>query len=175
VARVIENTDTATLNSFIREAISDSADAGKDRAFAGTWVPSQGEALNGRFVIQCKFTSKRDKILSQSDLADDVEKARRLVQKGRCDCYILLTNAGLSDSTAEDVSDDQPGLKAAIREVLPESAWQRCYVHFLRNALDYVPQRRGSAFDSTPNHVNMTVQVRLRGLEERRCTPSNID
>jgi Transposase, Mutator family len=61
------------------------------------------------------------------------------------------------------VSDDQPGLKAAIREVLPESAWQRCYVHFLRNALDYVPQRRGGTFDSTPNHVNMTVQVRLRG------------
>jgi hypothetical protein len=87
-----------TVGSFL-----DSADAGKDRAFAGTWVPSQGETLNGRFVIQCKFTSKRDKILSQSDLADDVEKARRLVQNGRCDCYILLTNAGLSDSTAEDV------------------------------------------------------------------------
>jgi len=23
-----------------------------------------------------------------------------------------------------------------IREVLTEGAWQRCYVHFLRNALD---------------------------------------
>jgi hypothetical protein len=73
------------------------------------------------------------------------------------------------------VPDDQPGFKAAIREVLPEAAWQRCYVRFLRNALDYVPQRRGSAFDSAPNHVNMTVQLRLRGREERRCTPSNID
>ena len=39
------------------------------------------------------------------------------------------------------VSDDHPGLKAAIREVLPEAAWQRCYVHFLRNALDYVPRK----------------------------------
>jgi putative transposase len=37
------------------------------------------------------------------------------------------------------VSDDHAGLKAAIREVLPEAVWQRCYVHFLRNALDYVP------------------------------------
>jgi hypothetical protein len=26
------------------------------------------------------------------------------------------------------------GLKAAIREILSEAAWQRCYVHFLRNA-----------------------------------------
>ena len=33
------------------------------------------------------------------------------------------------------------GLKAAIREVLPEAVWQRCYVHFLRNALDYVPRK----------------------------------
>jgi putative transposase len=39
------------------------------------------------------------------------------------------------------VSDDHPGLKQAIREVLPEAAWQRCYVHFLRNALDYVPRK----------------------------------
>jgi putative transposase len=39
------------------------------------------------------------------------------------------------------VSDDHPGLKAAIREILPEAAWQRCYVHFLRNALDYVPRK----------------------------------
>ena len=39
------------------------------------------------------------------------------------------------------VSDDHAGLKAAIREVLPEAVWQRCYVHFLRNALDYVPRK----------------------------------
>ena len=32
------------------------------------------------------------------------------------------------------VSDDHPGLKRAIIEVLPEAYWQRCYVHFLRNA-----------------------------------------
>jgi putative transposase len=39
------------------------------------------------------------------------------------------------------VSDDHPGLKKAIGEILPEAAWQRCYVHFLRNALDYVPRK----------------------------------
>jgi len=39
------------------------------------------------------------------------------------------------------VADDHAGLKAAIREVLPEAAYQRCYVHFLRNALDYVPRK----------------------------------
>ena len=39
------------------------------------------------------------------------------------------------------VSDDHPGLRRAIQEVLPEAAWQRCYVHFLRNALDYLPRK----------------------------------
>src|SRR5512132_566886 len=39
------------------------------------------------------------------------------------------------------VADDHAGLEASIREVLPEAAYQRCYVHFLRNALDYVPRK----------------------------------
>lgn len=39
------------------------------------------------------------------------------------------------------VSDDHAGLKKAIREIFPEAIWQRCYVHFLRNALDYLPHK----------------------------------
>jgi putative transposase len=39
------------------------------------------------------------------------------------------------------VSDDHDGLKRAIREVVPEAAWQRCYVHFLRNALEHLPRK----------------------------------
>lgn len=39
------------------------------------------------------------------------------------------------------VSDNHAGLKAAIQEHLPHATWQRCYVHFLRNALDYLPRK----------------------------------
>lgn len=39
------------------------------------------------------------------------------------------------------VSDDHQGLRKAIAEVLPEALWQRCYVHFLRNAIDYLPRK----------------------------------
>jgi putative transposase len=39
------------------------------------------------------------------------------------------------------VSDDHAGLRRAIQEVLSEAVWQRCYVHFLRNALDYLPRK----------------------------------
>ena len=40
------------------------------------------------------------------------------------------------------VSDDHEGLRQAIREMLPGAHWQRCYVHFLRNALDHLSRKR---------------------------------
>src|SRR4029077_4076247 len=49
------------------------------------------------------------------------------------------------------------GLKRAITEVLPEAYWQRCYVHFLRNALDYLPRK-----------VADDCLVELRWLYDRR-------
>ena len=39
------------------------------------------------------------------------------------------------------VSDDHSGLVKAIRETLTGVAWQRCYVHCLRNALDHLPRK----------------------------------
>ena len=39
------------------------------------------------------------------------------------------------------VSDDHAGLKRAVAELLPEAVWQRCYVHFLHNALDCLPRK----------------------------------
>jgi putative transposase len=39
------------------------------------------------------------------------------------------------------VSDQHEGLRQAISQILPEAVWQRCYVHFLRNALDHLPRK----------------------------------
>ncbi len=39
------------------------------------------------------------------------------------------------------VSDAHDGIQKALREVLPDAAWRRCYVHFLRNALDHLPRK----------------------------------
>lgn len=38
-------------------------------------------------------------------------------------------------------SDDHEGLRQSIMQILPEAVWQRCYVHFLRNALDHLPRK----------------------------------
>jgi putative transposase len=54
---------------------------------------------------------------------------------------VELANRESRSSWRDFLSALHEGLKAAIREVLPEAAWQRCYVHFLRNALDYVPRK----------------------------------
>lgn len=69
-----------------------------------------------------------------------VELANRESRSSWRDFLMALKGRGLAGIELV-VSDDHPGLKQAIREVLPEAAWQRCYVHFLRNALDYVPRK----------------------------------
>ena len=80
-----------TVQSFL-----DQNDAGRDGAFAGSWTPASGEHLNGKFVIQCKFSSKPGYLLTKSDITDEIPKVRKLVAGGLCDVYVLMTNAGVS-------------------------------------------------------------------------------
>lgn len=69
-----------------------------------------------------------------------VETANRESQSSWKDFLLRLKTRGLT-GVEFVVSDDHAGLKKAISEVLCEAAWQRCYVHFLRNALDYLPRK----------------------------------
>jgi putative transposase len=69
-----------------------------------------------------------------------VELANRESQSTWRDFLIGLKQRGLTGVEVA-VSDDHAGLRKAIEEILPEAAWQRCYVHLLRNALDYLPRK----------------------------------
>jgi putative transposase len=69
-----------------------------------------------------------------------VECANRESTSSWRDFVLKLKQRGLR-GVEFAVSDDHPGLKRAIGELLPDAAWQRCYVHFLRNALDYLPRK----------------------------------
>lgn len=80
-----------TVTSFL-----DSNDAGKDGGFSGVWKQKDGEDLKGNFIIQCKFTNRRDHNLTMSELADEFEKIETLINNGECDCYLLMTNSGIS-------------------------------------------------------------------------------
>ena len=70
-----------------------------------------------------------------------VELANRESSSSWKDFLLRLKSRGLR-GVIFVVSDDHPGLKSAIAQVLTEALWQRCYVHFLRNALDYLPRRK---------------------------------
>jgi putative transposase len=70
-----------------------------------------------------------------------VELANRESASSRKAFLTALRDRGLHGVQVA-ISDDHAGLRRAIREVLPEATWQRCYVHFLRNALDYLPRKR---------------------------------
>ena len=87
------------------EAFLDSHDGGRDGAFAGEWTINGKEDLSGPFVIQCKFTSRAHHSLRLSDLSDEIDKAAKLVERGSCRSYVLMTNAGVSGTQATAISD----------------------------------------------------------------------
>lgn len=100
-----------TVQSFL-----DSNDAGRDGAFAGSWNPSPGQQFSGKFVIQCKFSSKMGSLLTKSGIADEIPKVRKLVSDGLCDVYILMTNAGVSAKQEAQIKAVLSG--AGVRDVL---------------------------------------------------------
>ena len=69
-----------------------------------------------------------------------VEMANRESSSSWKDFLLGLRERGLH-GVEFVVADDHAGLRAAIREVLTGAAYQRCYVHFLRNALDHLPRK----------------------------------
>ena len=69
-----------------------------------------------------------------------VELASRESQTSWRDFLVALRERGLH-GVEFVVSDDHQGLRKSLMEILPEAAWQRCYVHFLRNALDHMPRK----------------------------------
>lgn len=69
-----------------------------------------------------------------------VEMANRESGSSWKDFLLALQERGLH-GVEFVVADDHAGLRSAIREVLPAAAFQRCYVHFLRNALDHLPRK----------------------------------
>jgi len=85
-----------------------------------------------------------------------VEMANRESASSWKEFLLALKQRGLRGVVCV-ISDDHAGLRKAIPEVLPEAKWQRCYVHFLRNALDHLPRKKDD-----------DVLTELRWIYERR-------
>lgn len=69
-----------------------------------------------------------------------VETANRESRSSWRDFLLKLKQRGLH-GVEYIVADDHAGLRAAVRETCTDAYFQRCYVHFLRNALDHLPRK----------------------------------
>ncbi len=126
-----------TVQSFL-----DSNDAGRDGAFAGTWSPRAGETYAGRFVIQCKYTAIPNHRLKPSELTDELQKVEKLVARGMCDVYVLMTNAGMSGAQAARI-EEMLG-KAGVRQVvILGSTWINQQIQENKDLRMHVPRMYG--------------------------------
>lgn len=80
-----------------------SHDGGRDGCFTGKWKVDTNNTWKGKFVFQCKFTNRSNYNLKLSDLKDEFPKAKSLTERGLCDIYILVTNAGVSGALQEKI------------------------------------------------------------------------
>lgn len=90
-----------TVLSFL-----DSKDGGRDGAFQGRWRGAPRQGASGNFVVQCKFFGDSGHNLRKSEIFEELEKAKRLVQLKKCDNYLLMTNAAVSGHTEEELSNE---------------------------------------------------------------------
>ncbi len=96
-------------------------------------VREQGRVMSQAVVlaIGVKATGEREVLGLDVGPSEDgafwVQFLRGLVARGLSGVHLVI-------------SDAHEGLKDAIRAVLQGASWQRCRVHFVRNALAYVPK-----------------------------------
>jgi hypothetical protein len=124
------------------EMFLDSNDAGKDGGFSGIWNPNGLEDFAGKFVFQCKFTASQERKMRPSDLKDEVIKARNLVNAGRCDVYILISNYGISGAARDKIA--QLFLDIGVRQVAVfGSTWLDTKIRENKNLRIKVPRLYG--------------------------------
>lgn len=90
-----------------------------------------------------------------------VERANRQSRSSWKEFRVRLKERDLS-GVEFVVSDDHAGLKRAIGEVLMDAAWQRGYVHFLRNALDYLPRQHHKHMKRTNMLERLNEEIKRR-------------
>ncbi len=98
-------------------------DAGQDGAFQGSWLRTEKEVFSGRFVIQCKFTARRDEHLSLSDLKEELAKAEKLADNGLLQTYLLMTNAKVSGESDNSIREAFRKIKGIEHFELFGSEW----------------------------------------------------
>jgi hypothetical protein len=91
-------------------------DMGRDWAFRGEWQRSRAEAVEGSFVVQCKFHEGGGS-LRAAEVLSELPKIERLHAQHLADAYILMTNRRSSSA-----------VEAAITRMVMEAGPRSCLV-----------------------------------------------
>lgn len=158
---------TRTILGQTVMSVLDTHDGGRDGAFSGTWVTQKGEELKGEFVIQCKFTGKPSFSLRLSDVSDEIEKARRLVAEGRCDSYVLISNANITGRFELALHDALTSVGVA-HTVIHGGDWLRQQIQMSPTLRAQVPRVYGlgdlsQILDSRANAQTRVILDTMRG------------
>ncbi|MGL4766952.1 MAG: hypothetical protein ACRCV6_02530 [Formosimonas sp.] len=81
-------------------------DGGRDGAFHGKWTTQTNESISGSCTIQCKFSSKADNNLKETDLNEELDKAKRLAEQGLANIYLLYTNLSVTGTVEEKLREN---------------------------------------------------------------------
>lgn len=127
-------------------AFADSNDGGRDGAFYGIWAHIEGRSFDaipaGPFVTQCKHSKNPGATLPPSMLDDELAKVDRLVKKGLCKTYVLLTNARVTGASEEKIRERLAGAGVAYSFVL-DGQWISDTIARSRELRMFVPRVYG--------------------------------
>lgn len=86
---------------------SEGKDGGRDGFFEGEGkLNVNDKPLKGKFVFQCKHTSKIDKNFTLSAVKDEIPKITELVKSEGVEHYIIFTNYNLSAGNDEEIKKE---------------------------------------------------------------------
>lgn len=95
------------------EVYSRGPDGGRDGFLYGPWRQDAAESPG---ILQCKHTAVASSHLALSDMKAELKKVKKHVAAGRCDVYVVMTNARVTGDSAAAIAEAFRGV--GVREVL---------------------------------------------------------
>lgn len=95
------------------EVYSRGPDGGRDGFLYGPW---REDSITAPGILQCKHTAVAFSHLALSDLSEEIGKVEKHVAAGRCDVYVVMTNARVTGDSAAAIEKAFRGV--GVRRVL---------------------------------------------------------
>lgn len=95
------------------EVYSRGPDGGRDGFLYGPWREDVAESPG---ILQCKHTAVPSSHLTPSDMKTELKKVEKHVTAGRCDVYVVMTNARVTGDSAAAIAEAFRGV--GVRKVL---------------------------------------------------------